>query len=249
MSEQDVTVESVAPRAARHGRNAGPTPKGERTRNQILDGAIGVVAARGVGGVTHRAVAREAGVSLSTTTYYFTSLDDLLTQAFLRLTDQMQSCPAASMDVFARTVEGASIGPDSSVEERHDLRDRLLGAVETYLAGVEAGAGNGGGETPEITRRRQQLLQAELRFFFEAAHINTLNDHLAERRDQMTEALLPLPQVLGSDDARLDAEMLYDLLLLAVYGRGCHLNGQGGKMIDPACLARFERVFGLMLRV
>lgn len=242
MTEDDLNAADDATSASRTGKSSGPTPKGERTRNQILDGAIGVVAARGVGGVTHRSVAREAGVSLSTTTYYFTSLDDLLTQAFLRLITRMQSCPNASVDVFARAVEGASIGPDTPMADRCALRDRLLGAVETYLAGSCARDSK-----PEHIRSRQQLLRAELRFFFEGAHIDTLTAHLTRRRDHMTEALLPLPQQIGSDNARLDAEMLYDQLLMAVYA--LRPDRSLVRAVDEACMARFERFFGMMLRL
>ena len=59
-----------------------PPTKGERTRRRILAGALEVLAAHGVEGTTHRSVAQAAGVSLSTTTYHFESLDDLLVRAF-----------------------------------------------------------------------------------------------------------------------------------------------------------------------
>jgi DNA-binding transcriptional regulator YbjK len=50
----------------------------------ILEAAVRLLAAEGQAGLTHRRIAREAGVPLAATTYYFTSKDDLLEQA-LRL--------------------------------------------------------------------------------------------------------------------------------------------------------------------
>ena len=61
---------------------AGRLSRGERTRLRVLEGALRVLARDGVGGVTHRAVAKEAGVSLSATTYYFKSKSELLADAY-----------------------------------------------------------------------------------------------------------------------------------------------------------------------
>jgi DNA-binding transcriptional regulator YbjK len=57
--------------------------KGERRREEILRAALRVIGAHGADSVTHRAVAREAAVPLSATTYYFASKDELLEQTFL----------------------------------------------------------------------------------------------------------------------------------------------------------------------
>lgn len=57
--------------------------KGERRREEILRATLRLVGVRGPDAVTHRAVAEEAGVPLSATTYYFASKDDLLEQALL----------------------------------------------------------------------------------------------------------------------------------------------------------------------
>jgi DNA-binding transcriptional regulator YbjK len=53
-------------------------------RDALLRAAAAVVAERGVGGATHRAIAARAGVPLGTTSYFFASIDDLLLEA-LRL--------------------------------------------------------------------------------------------------------------------------------------------------------------------
>ncbi|HSI80852.1 MAG TPA: TetR family transcriptional regulator [Solirubrobacterales bacterium] len=53
-------------------------------RGEILAATVRIIGSRGLGAVTHRAVAREAGVPLAATTYYFSSKDELLREA-LRL--------------------------------------------------------------------------------------------------------------------------------------------------------------------
>lgn len=64
------------------------TPKGEVRREALLEATLRVLAREGAAGVTHRAVAAEAGVPLSSATYYFASLDDLFLSALRRATQQ-----------------------------------------------------------------------------------------------------------------------------------------------------------------
>ena len=60
----------------------GTRPKGEMTRQKILAATLRVIARDGVRGTTHRAIAKEAGVQLSLTTYYFKDLGELISLAF-----------------------------------------------------------------------------------------------------------------------------------------------------------------------
>lgn len=62
-------------------RPGAPTSKGEARRQAIISAAAAIIHESGPASVTHRAVARRAGCSLSATTYYFKGLDDLLYQA------------------------------------------------------------------------------------------------------------------------------------------------------------------------
>ncbi len=57
------------------------TAKGQRRRQEIVDGAAAILLEQGPGGVSHRAVADRVGCSLSATTYYFSGLDELLSEA------------------------------------------------------------------------------------------------------------------------------------------------------------------------
>lgn len=57
------------------------TNKGQRRRQEIVDGAAAILREQGPQGVSHRSVAQRVGCSLSATTYYFSGLDDLLREA------------------------------------------------------------------------------------------------------------------------------------------------------------------------
>ena len=50
-------------------------------RTAILEATVRILGSSGLGAVTHRAVAQEAGVPLAATTYYFRSKDELITEA------------------------------------------------------------------------------------------------------------------------------------------------------------------------
>lgn len=56
---------------------------GEIRVRQILDAAVRIIGTEGPAGLTHRSVARAAGVPLGSMTYYFTDREDLIRQAML----------------------------------------------------------------------------------------------------------------------------------------------------------------------
>jgi DNA-binding transcriptional regulator YbjK len=59
------------------------TAKGQRRREALLHAAAALIAERGYGAITHRAVAERAGVPLASTSYFFDSIDDLVREAAL----------------------------------------------------------------------------------------------------------------------------------------------------------------------
>lgn len=70
----------VAPKAVVVPKGA-VTPKGERRRYALVSAAAELLREGGFEAVRHRAVARRAGLPLASTTYYFSSLDDLIASA------------------------------------------------------------------------------------------------------------------------------------------------------------------------
>ncbi|GAA5163522.1 MULTISPECIES: TetR/AcrR family transcriptional regulator [Amycolatopsis] len=60
---------------------AASTPKGERRRAALVVAAAELLAEGGFDAIRHRAVAERAGLPLASTTYYFDSLEDLITAA------------------------------------------------------------------------------------------------------------------------------------------------------------------------
>lgn len=89
-------------------RPRGPTDPDRRER--IAEAALAVALERGVGGVSHRAVAAAAGVPLGSTTYHFRGLDDLL---------------AAAMERAARRYAEQLVAWSAAIPEGGDIADAL----------------------------------------------------------------------------------------------------------------------------
>jgi DNA-binding transcriptional regulator YbjK len=91
MTETRSAQPSKADRA--HSSTEGPaeprrvkSAKGEQSKKLLLDAALVSIAKQGIYSITHRSIAAEAGVPKSLTTYFFSSLADLLEQAFIHFT-------------------------------------------------------------------------------------------------------------------------------------------------------------------
>jgi DNA-binding transcriptional regulator YbjK len=125
------------------------TPKGEARRTALLDAVLRVLERDGPGAVTHRSVAREAGVPLAAATYYFADLDDLYVSALRRATaEQVQLFDGLGADDlagFARIIHRWAHGNRGAALAQYELmflsmrRDALRPeAAEWYDALAQA---------------------------------------------------------------------------------------------------------------
>jgi TetR/AcrR family transcriptional regulator, regulator of biofilm formation and stress response len=123
--------------------------KGERRREAILRATLRVIGRRGAGAVTHRAVADEAGVSLSATTYYFASKEELLQQTLLLAArEDTERLERLVLELAPRAL---------SVDEWAEAVARVVGAelredAATHVALFELGL-----EATRIPALREQL--------------------------------------------------------------------------------------------
>lgn len=125
--------------STRDGRKA----KGEQRRNDIIAATLRVIEHDGVAGVSHRTVAHEADVPTTSTTYHFSSLDDLLIATLISCARDMASEVYWMID-RARSREGlrrAGEGELSAADEVSALlaealgprRGRTMAEYELYL--------------------------------------------------------------------------------------------------------------------
>lgn len=100
---------TTAPPGSRRTRRHDPD-----RRDRIVDAALDVIGQVGVAGASARRIAAEADVPLGSITYHFTSIEDLLTEAFERFT-------LGVSERFEATMAGAA-----DVEE---ARDAVVGLI------------------------------------------------------------------------------------------------------------------------
>lgn len=86
------------------------TAKGDRRRVQIARAAADLVREEGPAALSHRAVARRAGASLSATTYYYSGLDDLAAAAGATLVDDW----VAHADAVLHRVRARRAAPEAA---------------------------------------------------------------------------------------------------------------------------------------
>ncbi|WP_405655716.1 TetR/AcrR family transcriptional regulator [Streptomyces sp. RK9] len=132
--------------------------KGERRRRALIEATVRVIARDGAAGVTHRTVAREAELPTTATTYYFSSIDALLTAA-------LTQC----MEEDSARIEALAAAPGDSVTRRRSLAllmaeiltppGHLLAEFELCLLAVRRP------EQRAATRRWKEALAAFARAF------------------------------------------------------------------------------------
>lgn len=147
--------------------------KGARRTEEILRATLRVIGERGADAVTHRAVAAEAGVPLSATTYYFASKEELLEQTLLlaareeierlerlvlELAPRSLSVEEWATAVAARLAGDVAADPAKHVAlfelgleatRRPPLRDELRRWQEAHLRLAELGCRAVGSDDPE----------------------------------------------------------------------------------------------------
>jgi DNA-binding transcriptional regulator YbjK len=105
------------------------TEKGERRRQALVGAAAELLRTGGFDAVRHRSVAEKAGLPLASTTYYFASLDDLVTAATER------TCQEELAEVRTALEALPAAAPRSALVEL--VLDQLLGP-ESRSGGLDA---------------------------------------------------------------------------------------------------------------
>jgi DNA-binding transcriptional regulator YbjK len=191
----------VASAVARSVRYEGRKPAregSEQRRQAILDAAMRIVVRDGVRGVRHRAVAAEAGVPLSATTYYFKDIEDLLADSFARYVERSAAHMAklwANSDEMLRQLLAAS---SDTPEARGRLADAIARMTADYVY-------------RQLDTRRDYLM-AEQAFRQEALLTPRLAGLVLSHQRILHQGACHMLSVLGSRCPEQDAQMLTALI-------------------------------------
>lgn len=119
---------------------AAVTPKGERRRYALVSAAAELLREGGFDAVRHRAVASRAGLPLASTTYYFSSLDELVESAV----DYIGAMEAAQLRAWVEELPRRRRGSEATADLLVDLlvggptvepiSEQLISRYERFIA-------------------------------------------------------------------------------------------------------------------
>lgn len=112
----------------------GRKARGEKRRTELIEATLRIIERDGVAGVTHRTVAAEAGVPTTSTTYHFSSLDDLLIATLISCARDMATEVYWMIDrARSRGSRGAEEVAGLLAEALGPRRGRTMAEYELYL--------------------------------------------------------------------------------------------------------------------
>lgn len=115
---------------------AAVTRKGEQRRYALVSAAAELLCEGGFEAVRHRAVADRAGLPLASTTYYFSSLDELVEQAVEHLGAVEAAQLRERVEALPRRRRGAEAAADILVDllAGDATREQTISRYERYIA-------------------------------------------------------------------------------------------------------------------
>jgi TetR/AcrR family transcriptional regulator, regulator of biofilm formation and stress response len=176
---------------------------GKARREQILAATLRVVAREGVRAVRHRAVAKEADVPLSATTYYFRDIHELIAEAFHSFAEQGRSETGQLTQAMETAL--ARLADESQAS---GSRDTLIAAVTAILLSHIDG---------QVKAEEKRLIEHAFRH--EALRDPPLAAALQQNNQLTLTAAEHLLAAAGSDDPETDAELLFAIVLHLEYSR------------------------------
>lgn len=166
----------------------------ERRRQDILDAAMRIIVRDGVRGVRHRAVAAEAGVPLSATTYYFDDIQDLLSDTFAQYVERSAAYLAKLWENTEVILRELLAQDDGSAQWRARLADEVASMTAEYVR-------------RQLSNRRD-FLMAEQAFRQEALLSPRLADLVRAHEQILLQGACRLLEVVGSRQPQQDAIVL-----------------------------------------
>jgi DNA-binding transcriptional regulator YbjK len=114
-------------------------PRGTARREAILRAAVALIGEQGPDALTHRAVAERAGLSLSATTYWFSSKDEIFREAVaLAASEEVARLERLVLDLAPRHVTPAAWARELSAALAADVREDPTRPVAMYEFVLEA---------------------------------------------------------------------------------------------------------------
>ena len=175
----------------------------EQRRKAILEAALRIVVRDGVRGVRHRAVAREADVPLSATTYYFKDISDLITDAFTLFVDMGAKKYRTFLDGCQEDLANAVV----LLREDSNSKAQVIAAITDLMVNYLR---------DQLLHRRDYLL-AEQAFRLECLRNENLKPIAQEHNEYLLADSRAFFSEIGSKSPSIDAALMYQMINGAEY--------------------------------
>lgn len=206
--------------------------KSELRRLEILEATLRIAARDGLRGIKHRAVAREAGVPLAATTYYFRDINELISDAFMLFAEKARDNLGRFYDTVNIVLDSM---PPQSLErgrpERQALAERLTAISTAYLS-------------EQFSERKEQVM-AEQVFLIEALRDERLAELAQSYRSAWIAGLEHILDRLDCPSPGRDATLLVNVVLGMGYDGLLHGRGVSGRALGDTV----SRMIDLVLEV
>tara|TARA_R110002049_G_scaffold130406_4_gene288728 strand:- start:1812 stop:2459 length:648 start_codon:yes stop_codon:yes gene_type:complete len=162
----------------------------EQTRARILQAALDIIVAEGMRSIRHRAVAERAGVSLGSTTYHFSSIEELIISAFeyWRAGKTMEDNPYYRDIVSLLSPWEGTVVP---VSRRKEVAQQVLQASVAYIC-------------DQLTGTRDDRI-IEMAFYHESMRYASLRGLVASMWQVQISFLEQVHTMMGSTQPDADA--------------------------------------------
>lgn len=168
----------------------------EQRRRSILEAALRIIVREGIRNVRHRAVAKEADVPLSATTYYFKDISDLIADTFTLFAEQaMEQVIEPFRQQAFGLLEQFDRAKLADAAERNRLLDSLSDMTTFFLY--------------QESRERRDHLIAEQAFMQEAVLDERLRDLALVYTNKLVEVLESACRKLGTAEPAQDAQLMW----------------------------------------
>lgn len=197
--------------------------KGEQTRLRILDAVLRVIAREGTRGVTHRAVAAEADVQLSLTTYYFSDIEAMIREAFTHFSEHSRPGVDSLWSEVFEYLDGFSAAELRRKATREAVCEELAGRATDYLVA-------------QIQNKPVGLAVEQV--FFTHARLSPELRRMGEaHRAQLLQPLVALCGRFNREDPETDAQLLLNTVTTLEY----QALATSSRQVDRARLLRLLR--------
>lgn len=177
--------------------------KGELTRNKILNAAIKILASQGIKGTTHRAIATEAQLQLSLTTYYFKDIQELVHEAFmLSSTKTVTRAGAAWLPAF-EVLDTFTKTQLKKLSLRTELAETLTNMATRYLV-------------KKVKEHPSELIIEQL-LFTEIQVTPKLRNLAKNHRQALLTPFFQLCSYFNKESAELDADIMLTIFTQLEY--------------------------------